>query len=74
MSKLNTKISSSQDHEPERVPSESSSDALAAAPLCEQDVANLAYERWLARGCPQGCPEEDWFEAEHELQSRSRSS
>lgn len=44
------------------------------APLSEQDVADLAYHRWLERGCPQGSPEEDWFEAEHDLQSRSRSS
>ena len=40
----------------------------------EQDVAELAYQRWVERGCPQGCPEEDWFEAEHELQSRGHSS
>jgi hypothetical protein len=44
------------------------------APLSEQDVAELAYRRWLERGCPQGSPEEDWFEAEHDLESRSRSS
>jgi DUF2934 family protein len=43
-------------------------------PLSEQDVAELAYRRWLERGCPQGSPEEDWFEAEHDLESRSRSS
>ena len=40
----------------------------------EQDVADLAYRRWLERGCPQGSPEEDWFEAEHELQARNRSA
>ena len=46
----------------------------AVPPLNEQVVANLACQRWVARGCPMGHPEEDWFEAEHELQSGSRSS
>jgi hypothetical protein len=39
----------------------------------EQDVAELAYRRWVDRGCPQGSPEEDWFEAERDLLSQSRS-
>lgn len=45
-----------------------------AATLSEQDIATLAYQRWLERGCPQGSPEEDWFEAERELQSKNHSS
>jgi Zn-finger nucleic acid-binding protein len=73
MSKPNTKIAS-RDQEPVGAPAELKPDASAAAPLSEQDVADLAYQRWVARGCPQGRPEEDWFEAEHELQSRARSS
>ena len=44
------------------------------APLNEQDIANIAYQRWLDRGCPEGSAEEDWYEAERELKSRSRSS
>jgi hypothetical protein len=40
----------------------------------EQDVATLAYRRWLERGCPQGSPQEDWFEAERELHSQGRHS
>ena len=44
------------------------------APVNEQDVATLAYRRWLERGCPQGSPQEDWFEAERELQSQGRQS
>ena len=27
------------------------------------DIAALAYQLWQARGCPEGSPEEDWFEA-----------
>jgi hypothetical protein len=34
------------------------------------DVASRAYERWQRRGMPQGSSDEDWFEAERELQSR----
>jgi hypothetical protein len=37
----------------------------------EREVADLAYQRWVERGCPQGSPEEDWFEAERILRSRS---
>jgi hypothetical protein len=29
-----------------------------------QDIANLAYALWQQRGCPEGSPEQDWFEAE----------
>lgn len=36
-----------------------------------QEVAELAYRYWQARGCPDGSPEEDWFRAERELQCRS---
>jgi hypothetical protein len=39
----------------------------------ERTVADLAYQRWVERGCPQGSAEEDWFEAERVLRSRSQS-
>ncbi len=29
-----------------------------------EDIAALAYALWLERGCPEGSPETDWFEAE----------
>jgi len=35
-------------------------------------IAIRAYELWRRRGCPDGSPEADWFEAEREL-SRRRS-
>ena len=38
--------------------------------LDEQEIAQLAYELWQSRGCPEGSPEEDWFRAVEELQSR----
>jgi hypothetical protein len=35
-----------------------------------QEIANLAYELWQARGCPDGSPETDWFQAVHTLRAR----
>ena len=31
-------------------------------------IAKLAYVHWEARGRPEGSPQEDWFQAEQELQ------
>jgi len=33
-------------------------------------VAARAYELWRRRGCPEGSPEIDWFQAERELKPR----
>jgi len=33
------------------------------------NIAQLAYLRWLERGCPIGSPEEDWFQAEQDLKN-----
>lgn len=38
-----------------------------AASATHEQIAVLAYEIWQQRGCPEGCPEEDWFRAEQEL-------
>ena len=35
-----------------------------------EDIAALAHALWLARGCPEGSPEEDWFRATQELRTR----
>ena len=42
----------------------------ASADLDYERIALLAYSYWLARGCPDGSPEDDWFRAETELRSR----
>jgi hypothetical protein len=45
-----------------------------AAPIVNRDrgaVEVLAYEFWLARGCPIGSPEVDWFHAEEELANQA---
>ena len=35
--------------------------------VTQQAIAALANHYWHVRGCPQGSPEEDWFQAEREL-------
>jgi hypothetical protein len=41
-------------------------------PIAVQDslIAELAYNRWIARGCPVSDGLEDWFAAQAELQSQ----
>jgi hypothetical protein len=34
------------------------------------EIAALAHQLWLARGCPEGSPDEDWFRAAEQLRSR----
>ena len=42
-------------------------------PEGQQEIRELAYKLWLARGCPIGTPEEDWFRAEHELRNQTKA-
>jgi Protein of unknown function (DUF2934) len=37
-----------------------------------EEIAALAHELWRARGCPEGSPEEDWFNAVEQLRSHIR--
>jgi hypothetical protein len=45
-----------------------------AKPVLEQDdstreqIAALAHALWRERGCPDGSPEDDWFQAERRLE------
>jgi diphthamide synthase subunit DPH2 len=32
------------------------------------EIAALAYQLWIGRGCPEGSPDQDWFCAEKILQ------
>jgi hypothetical protein len=36
----------------------------------EDTIPTLARAMWKARDCPEGTPEEDWFQAERVLQSQ----
>lgn len=42
-----------------------------ATPVSDADIAALAYQLWQDRGCPEGSPDEDWYEAERKLQSQT---
>jgi Protein of unknown function (DUF2934) len=37
-----------------------------------EEIAQLAYSYWEARGYQGGCPEHDWLRAEHELRTQSK--
>lgn len=36
------------------------------------EIARLAYEKWQARGCPDGDDRRDWFAAEQEVIAAGR--
>lgn len=74
MSKRSLKITNGEPVKPGDVPEELASQSSTAVPPNEQDLANLAYRRWVERGRPLGSAEEDWFAAEEELRSRSESA
>ena len=40
--------------------------AIGSTPT-NDDIAELARALWKARGCPEGLPEQDWFQAERAL-------
>jgi len=56
---------STQPAPPHHAPTESSGN-----PAHEQ-IAVLAYLLWEARGCPEGTPAEDWFNAERTLKAKT---
>ncbi len=37
------------------------------------DIAHLAHQLWVHRGCPEGSAEKDWFEAAEQLRARTYS-
>ena len=39
----------------------------------ESSIAALAYGLWLARGCPRGSDQEDWFRAERILKGLEKA-
>jgi Protein of unknown function (DUF2934) len=39
----------------------------------DQEIAKLAYELWIQRGCPISSPEEDWYSAEEHIHGRATS-
>ena len=45
--------------------------AAGASEPTRQEIAQLAYSFWEARGCQGGSPEEDWQRAEQQLRVRT---
>jgi hypothetical protein len=43
-----------------------------AKPNDHQQIATLAYEYWMQRGCPEASPEIDWLRAEEHLRNQAR--
>ena len=46
--------------------------SIESHPL-QEEIAALAYSLWQARGCPEGVPEEDWFNAEKVLKAKAEA-
>ena len=42
--------------------------------LTDSEIAQRAYDRWVARGRPVGDGQEDWFAAQAELQTERATS
>lgn len=51
---------------------ETPAEAPATPPTHEQ-IAALAKILWAARGCPEGSPEVDWFQAEQQLREKQQA-
>ena len=62
-----------QEHYPEQHEVESAGSQSDWLPNHDQ-VAERAFRLWHARGCPEGSAEQDWLQAETELQSEAASS
>lgn len=66
MAKQRTKSSQKA---PDSLPDETSQpDVLETAN--STDIQVLAYHLWEARGCPEGSPDIDWFQAEQQLREQ----
>ncbi|MBZ5675363.1 MAG: DUF2934 domain-containing protein [Acidobacteriia bacterium] len=48
-----------------------------AAPIesrpSQEEIAALAYSLWQAKGCPEGIPDDDWFNAEKVLKAKAEA-
>jgi hypothetical protein len=70
MSKQNVELEGKPETQPVKSAEGPSVEPYADGLADDKEVAELAYRRWVEKGCPQQSAEEDWFEAERELQLR----
>ena len=59
-----------QEHYPEQNEAETAGSRENAHPS-HDEIAERAFQLWHARGCPDGSAEQDWLQAEAELQANS---
>jgi hypothetical protein len=52
--------------------SQSPAASIESSPTNEE-IAILACSLWPARGCPDGTPDEDWFNAEKALEAKDEA-
>ncbi|MEO6054716.1 MAG: DUF2934 domain-containing protein [Chthoniobacterales bacterium] len=38
-----------------------------------EEIASLAHEIYQSTGCPEGCAEQHWLQAEHTLKNRKQN-
>ena len=38
--------------------------------VVDSAISKRAYELWLERGCPEGSPEQDWYQAKSEFEEQ----
>lgn len=62
--------SKASDPETAPAPAEPVAEVVSPAAPTYQEIANLAYSYWSARGYQGGSPEEDWLRAERELSAK----
>jgi len=58
---------------PTKPPSVTSLSSISLETISHSDIAALAYLLWQDRGCPEGSPEKDWYEAERKLQAQTQA-
>ena len=49
-------------------------EAMNPAVPDREEISLLAFSYWEARGCQGGSPEEDWYQAEREIQRRKKAA
>lgn len=63
-----------QAHEQEERTRRNLANGSRSAFFRHDEVAALAHALWQARGCPEGSPDEDWFQASRQLRLRQIES
>lgn len=53
--------------------SQTTATAHGITPFHHDDIAAVAHQLWLQRGCPEGSAQQDWFEAAQQLRSRAHT-